>query len=208
MDPKQLRKDTYSAISSIEDCSGIKVVDYRAPAFSIGENNKWAVEVLAECGIERDSSFFPAKRDFGGFHAFPIKTPTIVEYNGVRIKEFPIMLASLLGKQVAYSGGGYFRLFPYSFVFNTIKKNRYNICYFHIADLSHNKEKMMTRKEYETYFQEPGSLMRRILRHFKATIGTKGAFAKMENVLDDFVLVNLEQADKAIDWNRIEVVKL
>ena len=54
MTPEQLRRDTHDAIAALEDVSGQKVVSYRAPAFSIGDENKWAIEVLASEGIERD----------------------------------------------------------------------------------------------------------------------------------------------------------
>ena len=56
--------DTSNAIDNLEQCIGSKVISYRAPAFSIGESNKWVFEVLSNCGIERDASIFPAKREF------------------------------------------------------------------------------------------------------------------------------------------------
>lgn len=208
MTPEQLQLDTETAVAALEDCCGQKVVSFRAPAFSIGENNKWALEVLAECGIECDSSLFPARRDFGGFDGFPTSNPSIVEYNGARIKEFPIMLAPLFGKQVAYSGGGYFRLFPYNYVTDNMKKNSYNICYFHIGDLIYNKEKIMTRDKYETYFQENGSLKNRVLRYFKSHVGTKGAFSKMEHLFDEFEFMSLAQADRKLNWNNIDLINL
>ena len=119
----ECREDTHKAVDSLEQCVGEKVKSYRAPAFSIGEKNKWAFEVLAENGIERDASIFPAVREFGGFVHFGEKTPCIVEHNGIRIKEFPICTTKVLGKQMAYSGGGYFRFFPLGFVEKEMKKS-------------------------------------------------------------------------------------
>lgn len=208
MTPIQLREDTKAAIAALENCCGKKVVSYRAPAFSIGEDNKWALEILAECGIERDSSLFPAKRDFGGFDGFPTTNPSIIEYNDVRIKEFPIMLTPIISKQIAYSGGGYFRFFPYWFIMSNMKNNNYNICYFHIGDLIYSQNHMMTRNEYEIYFQEKGSCFNRLKRHFKSTVGTKGAFGKMEKLIGQYDFVNLAQADNDIDWSKINIVKL
>lgn len=77
--------DTRMAVDSLEQVIGQKVKSYRAPAFSIGASNKWAFEVLAECGIERDASVFPAVRDFGGFAEFGQKTPAIIRYNGIEL---------------------------------------------------------------------------------------------------------------------------
>ena len=124
MTPEELRNDTLEAIKALEDTSGQKVVSYRAPAFSITPNNKWAVNVLSECGVENDSSIFPTNRDFGGYRGFPQDTPCVINHEGASLKEFPISLTCVLGKQIAYSGGGYFRLLPYWFASKTMKKTR------------------------------------------------------------------------------------
>ena len=47
-----------------------------------------------------------------------------------------------------------------------------------------------------------------LLRRWKNRVGLKGAFAKYEKYLSDFEFVNLEQADKIIDWQANDVVKL
>ena len=59
------REDTHCAVDSLEQCIGEKVKSYRAPAFSIGESNKWAFEILAENGIERDASVISLLRASG-----------------------------------------------------------------------------------------------------------------------------------------------
>ena len=135
MSESECREDTHRAVDSLEQCIGEKVKSYRAPAFSIGESNKWAFEILAENGIERDASVFPAARDFGGFQGFGSKTPCTIKYNGVSIKEFPICTAKVMGKEMAYSGGGYFRFFPLGFVEREMCKTSYAMGYFHIGDL-------------------------------------------------------------------------
>lgn len=208
MDYKRLDYDTHEAIAALEDVSGRKVKSYRAPAFSIGNDNKWALEVLAKNGIERDASIFPAERDFGGFAAFPADKPSLVSYNGVSIKEFPICTTNLFGKILAYSGGGYFRFFPYNFIKDEMRKSEYAISYFHIADLLHNTTSIMTREEYETYFKEKGTFRNRVKRYIKANLGTKGAFDKMQKLIEQMDYVNLEQADNQIDWNEIYKVEI
>ena len=200
MTPKQLQEDTKEAIDALQDVSGQSVVSYRAPAFSIGEKNKWVIEILAECGIERDSSIYPAVRDFGGFPAFPANNPVLIEYNNVQLKEFPIALTHMLGKDFAFSGGGYFRLFPLQFIKYKMFHNNYFIAYFHIGDLIHNQDGMMTRKEYETYFRENGSVKNRMMRYVKSSIGTKGAFEKMQKLLNSASFVSLEDADNQLTF--------
>lgn len=73
MTEKEFFEDTYKAVSALRDVTGQAVVSYRAPAFSIGESNKWAFQVLVRCGIKYDASIFPGVRDFGGFPAFESK---------------------------------------------------------------------------------------------------------------------------------------
>lgn len=208
MTPEQLRLDTHDAIAALEDVSGQKVVSFRAPAFSIGEGNKWAIEILASEGIERDASIFPAKRDFGGFANFPTSSPSVISYNGISIKEFPICLADIVGTKMAYSGGGYFRFFPYGFVNRKINVSDYAMTYFHIGDLIYNKGGIMSKTEYETYFREPGTLKNRLVRYVKSNLGTKTAFSKMERLIRENDFISLAEADVSIDWDKMSHINL
>lgn len=205
---KELLSDTKIAIESLEQCVGKKVISYRAPAFSIGNGNKWAFEVLAECGIKRDASIFPATRDFGGFANFGQKMPSIVRFGSIEIKEFPICTAHIAGEEMAYSGGGYFRFFPLWFVKKEMSKSNYAMTYFHIDDLIPESGRMMTKEEFEDYFKEPGTLFNRYKRHIKSNLGKKNAFDKMIRLIHDNHFHSLESADKLIDWQDAPVVEL
>lgn len=201
-------EDTHAAVDALEQCIGQKVLSYRAPAFSIGSNNKWAFDILAECGIERDASVFPAVRDFGGFANFGAEEPCVISHNGHTMKEFPICMASLFGKEVAYSGGGYFRFFPLGFIKSQMKKSDYAMCYFHIDDLLLESKLVMSRKEYEDYFKENGSLINRYKRYIKANLGKKGAFAKMTRLIEQTRFINLADADAQTDWDKAQHITL
>lgn len=200
--------DTKEAVDSIEQLIGRKVLSYRAPAFSVGESNKWVFDILAECGIERDASVFPAARDFGGFSNFPSEKPCIVKHEGHTIKEFPICMANVFIKRVAYSGGGYFRFFPLMFITSQMSKSKYSMAYFHIGDLIPESKSVMTRDEYESYFKENGSLINRYKRFIKANLGKKGAFDKMVSLIGKQTFISLEAADKQIDWSNVKQVNL
>lgn len=206
MDEKMLIQDTKEALKILQDVSGQKVASYRAPAFSITPQNKWTINVLQECGIERDASIFPSSRDFGGYNGFPQDIPCVIEHEGARLKEFPIGLTSLLGNKIAYSGGGYFRLLPYWFVNRTMLKRDYNICYFHLADLIQEKQKMMSEAEYIEYFKEPGTLKNRLVRFCKSNIGTGDAFCKFKQLLSHFSFMSILDADSQIDWNKVNTI--
>lgn len=201
-------EDTRTAIDSIEQVIGQKVISYRAPAFSIGESNKWAFEVLKECGIERDASVFPAVRDFGGFPQFKGHVPTLVSYQDIIIKEFPIPTTKFLGKEFAYSGGGYFRFFPFGFIKSRMNKSDYNMIYLHIGDLLTGQKHVMSKKEYENYFREPGTLINRYKRHIKSNLGRNGVFEKMTQLIERISPVNLAIADSQIDWEKAPQIDL
>ena len=208
MTPEELRKDTAEALKGLEDVSGQKVVSYRAPAFSITPQNKWAVNILAECGIKIDASIFPTNRDFGGYKGFPQDTPCIISHEGAKLKEYPICLTSIFGKSLAYSGGGYFRLLPYWLVNRTMKKRDYNICYFHMADLICEEHKMLTKQAYEDYFKEPGTLKNRLIRYAKTNVGTGDAYSKMQKLLEEHKFLNIKQAETLINWKNVYSINL
>lgn len=208
MTPDECLADTRKAVDSLEQVIGKKVKSYRAPAFSIGSCNKWAFEVLAECGIEYDASVFPAVRDFGGFAEFGQKTPAIIKFNDIELKEFPICTTKLMGKEIAYSGGGYFRFFPLWYVKKEMTSANYSMTYFHIGDLVPEKEGAMTKEKYEEYFHEPGTLKARYLRYIKSNLGKASAMSKLMKLIKISDFLNLEQAAQALDWNKQPIVEL
>lgn len=195
MTPDEFRVDTKRAISALEDVSGQKVVSFRAPAFSIGESNKWAIEILAESGIENDASVFPGVRDFGGFPSFATGKPCHIEYNCIAINEFPIPMCRLpiIDKSLAYSGGGYFRLLPLWFVKKQIGQSPYNMCYFHINDLLSEKSAFMSRNDFENYFKEPGTLRNRISRYVKSNIGRTNAVNNFDALVSSFPFTSIRE---------------
>ena len=186
----------------------LKVRCYRAPAFSIGDQNKYALEILADNGIEIDSSIFPAARDFGGFSSFKSEAPSIIKYNGIEMKEFPICTTKVLGKSTAYCGGGYFRFFPLSFVKKRMNKSDYAISYFHIGDVVPLFDKYISKDLYEKYFKEPGTLSNRIKRSIKSNLGINGAFNKMCDLIRTIDFIDLKEANESVDWESAPKVVL
>lgn len=208
MTEDEVLEDTRMSVDALEQCIGQKVKSYRAPAFSIGKSNKWAFEVLRQCGISRDASVYPAERDFGGFAEFGQNSPTLVYFNRATIKEFPICTIKLWGHELAYSGGGYFRFFPLSFVRKEMKKSKYTMTYFHIGDLTPESGGVMNRKDFENYYKIPGTLKNRYVRYVKTNLGKKGALGKLISLIQSEEFINLEQADDMIDWEKVQPVVL
>lgn len=208
MTKEEVEEDTRMSVDALEQCIGKKIRSYRAPAFSIDSSNKWAFEILKQNGITRDASIYPAERDFGGFVQFGQKNPTMVFCKSAVFKEFPICTTKLFGKELAYSGGGYFRFFPLSFVKKEMAKNEYNMTYFHIGDLIPESSRLLSREEFERYYKIPGSLKNRCIRYIKTNLGKKKAFGKMLKLIAFEDFVNLEQADNMIDWEQAPSVIL
>ena len=190
---KEFSQDLENSIKSIEDITGKKVRAYRAPGFSIGKENMWAFELLVEHGIEIDCSIFPAKRAHGGFETYGYAQPSIIDINGIEIKEFPINLAELKVLNLIFSGGGYFRLLPYWMIKTLMKKSSYVMTYFHPRDFD-AKQPMIQ------------DLSR--LRKFKSYYGLKNAFDKLERLISDFDFIDLEEANSAIEWQQVKRVRL
>ena len=47
-----------------------------------------------------------------------------------------------------------------------------------------------------------------LARRFKSYVGINGAFRKFQRLLDNYTFVNVEQADKSINWNSVQVLTL
>ncbi|WP_229422074.1 XrtA system polysaccharide deacetylase [Massilia aquatica] len=96
----------------LEDIGGQAVLGYRAPSFSIGTSNLWALDVLHEAGYRYSSSIYPIAHDHYGMP----DAPRFAFYpNGPDgLLEVPITTAMLGQRKLPAGGGGYFRLLPYS----------------------------------------------------------------------------------------------
>ena len=165
-------------------------------------------EILAFEGIQNDSSVFPAARDFGGFPAFASQVPCTVRYGGIELKEYPISMTRFVGRQMAYSGGGYFRFFPLGFVRKQMAKSDYTMCYFHINDLLPESKGVKSKEEYESYYKEPGTLKNRYVRYIKSNLGKKGAWRKLEKLINSEDFISIGRSNAIIDWEKSKRINL
>ncbi len=190
---EEFRQDLERSVKSIEDVVGKKVRAYRAPGFSLKDQNKWVFEELVMNGIEIDCSVFPAKRAHGGFEEFGYAEPAYIEMNGGLIKEFPINIYPIFGKNIIFSGGGYFRLIPYPLMKHFMKKSNYVMTYLHPRDFDHTQPMIEGLSAF---------------RKFKSYVGLKGSYNKLEKLITDFEFVDLATADKQIEWSNAKKIIL
>lgn len=192
-DRKSFFNDVEKSIKILEDSTGKKVKSFRAPGFSITDANKWAFEVLFELGIEIDCSVFPAGRAHGGLPQYGYSQPSILKYNGLKIKEFPINTFNFLGQPIVFSGGGYFRFYPYQLIKSWLKKSEYVMTYFHPRDFDYGQPIV------------PGlSFTRRL----KSYVGLKDSKNKLLNMLNDFDFLDLQTANQLVNWENQKEISL
>ena len=187
------KQDVDRSIKTLEDITGKKVTLFRAPGFSITEQNKWAFEVLYELGITTDSSVFPSGRSHGGMPSYGVARPSILKYNGIQLKEFPINTHNIFRKEIIYSGGGYFRLTPYNLLKKWTDKDDYVMSYIHPRDLD---------------AEQPMISELSLPRKFKSYVGLKNAKPKLEKWLTDFEFTDVKTANNQIDWETVKTIQL
>ena len=134
--PEQFREDTLRAIAAIEDAGGVRPRAYRAPSYTITNESLWALEILAGCGFEHDSSIVPINHDRYGIPGFS-RHPRIIETPSGSLLEVPVATVELgNGRIVPVGGGAYLRLLPYCYTAAGIRRNNQRekrpVCiYFH-----------------------------------------------------------------------------
>lgn len=188
----QFRKDLEKSVHTLENITGKKIKIFRAPSFSITENSYWALETLSDFGIEIDCSVFPGKRANGGINKFKINQPCLIDYKGIKLKEFPMSFKNLPHK-VIYSGGGYFRFLPHCLIKSIIASNKYNMAYFHPRDFDYEQPKIKGLSK---------------INFFKSYVGLKSCQSKLTKILNRFHFNDISYYDKEIDWDNVSIFKI
>ncbi|GGY25392.1 XrtA system polysaccharide deacetylase [Pseudoduganella albidiflava] len=109
---EQFLDDVARSKAILEDIGGTPVLGYRAPSFSIGPANLWALDVLQEAGYRYSSSIYPIAHDHYGMP----DAPRFAFYPGGTdgLLEVPITTVRMMERNLPAGGGGYFRLLPYA----------------------------------------------------------------------------------------------
>ena len=202
----EFREDIRRSKAILENIIGSEVIGYRAPSYSITDQSLWAFETLVEEGFKYDSSIFPIRHDFYGMPNAP-RFPFIISLNGnsnvkfsmVNIEnfaskrsdpqtsntliEFPISTVKLFGQNFPISGGGYFRLFPYSIVKRALtgineKEQKPFIFYIHPWEIDFEQPRI------------PGLKLKSRLRHYINLDKTEN---KLKILLGDFQFSTIRQ---------------
>ncbi|BDT68815.1 hypothetical protein os1_30020 [Comamonadaceae bacterium OS-1] len=177
---KDFLLDIQSSKKILEDISGVGIKGYRAPSFSVTENNLWVFDCLLSSGYKYSSSIYPIKHDHYGMPDSPRFSYSVRE----GLIEIPITTFRLFGRNFPSSGGGYFRLLPYSLsklmigrVLSADKQSA--IFYFH---------------PWEIDVDQPRIKDINIKTKFRHYVNIKGMEKKLVRLLSDF------------KWDRVDKV--
>ena len=145
MNPRDLKQDLLRSKQLLEDIIGSEVIGYRAPSFSV---NHQVLMLLEQCGYRYDSSYnsFSANPRYGHLDMSRYEQ----NRRGIRITknlhELPLSNLTLLNRILPWSGGGYFRLLPYSVfrqgVRNLLAHHGYYMFYLHPWEIDHLQPKV------------------------------------------------------------------
>ena len=181
-------EETRRAKDVLEAQAQKPVLGYRAASFSITDASRWALDVLADCGFEYDSSMYPVRHDLYGTAVEAAGPHRIVAPEGKTLIEFPMTTRSFMGMTVPVSGGGYFRLYPYrltAFLLDAVNRdNEPFVFYMHPWEVDPGQPRIRasvkSRFRHYTNLDRCEAKLRALLRDFR--------FASMAQVVADYPL--------------------
>lgn len=171
LDRRAVAAELAEGKDALEQALGAPVIGFRAPGFSIREENAWALDLVAEAGFRYDSSLFPAAHGHGGFRAVPPQPHLLRTSSGAMLAEVPISTVSVLGMRLPFGGGGYFRLSPIALTLSLVgaleRQGHPFVSYLHLRDFD----------------PETPRLPLGPWRAFKCYVGLRSASAKLDRLL-------------------------
>ena len=109
--PEGLERDLERTEAALAAAGAPRPRGFRASTFTLTRRTWWAFDVLVRRGYRYDSSVHPIRHPVYGVPGFEPGIST-VEAAGGSIVEFPVATWRVLGRNLPFGGGGYFRLLP------------------------------------------------------------------------------------------------
>jgi polysaccharide deacetylase family protein (PEP-CTERM system associated) len=174
LDRAAFTADVTRTKKTLEDLSGRAVRGYRAPSYSIGARNQWALDALREAGYVYSSSIYPIRHDLYGMpeaprFAFRLRPGAILE--------LPVTTVQVAGCKLPAGGGGYFRLLPYPVYAWALKRvnerdRQPGIFYFHPWEVDPDQPRidgapLRSRFRHYVNLDTMEARLRRLLREFR-----------------------------------------
>lgn len=137
--PDSFARDLEASLIALRRAGAPEVVSYRAPYFSITHRSLWALDVLAQTGITRDSSIMPARNPRYGIPSAPLAPHLIQTPSGRSVMELPVSCLALGPARLPFGGGFYLRFLPLALtraaIRHTMRQGRPVVFYVHPWEL-------------------------------------------------------------------------
>ena len=197
LNQREFSNDLLKARDIIGSIIGRQPLSYRGPGFSITVDNEWALETIAECGFKYDSTIYPGKHGHGGHQNFTSAPVNVIfEKSDKTLKEFPVSVTRVFGKQMCFSGGGYLRLLPY-FI---IKKK--------MVKFNPQKNPVMVYVHPRDFDPDTPHLKMSSYRTLKCYINIKSTTMKLVRLVEHFHFTTLSSFCENYDWDSRRSVKM
>ena len=172
--PEEFRDDLRRALELLRSQASTPIRGYRAPYWSITERSAWALDVVAEEGLDYDSSIYPTKTNLYGIPSAPRSPFRLTTPGGRELLEFPPSVLRFPLWRVPFAGGFWLRVLPYWFVRWAMKRFRRGgwpgLVYIHPPEFDPDKPRV------------PMSLFGRVLHYSRL----KALAVKIPRLLGDF----------------------
>jgi polysaccharide deacetylase family protein (PEP-CTERM system associated) len=112
MKREEFREDLHRSVAILEAQTGKKVKGHRAARWSMVRQTLWAMEILADEGLEYDSSIYPTSIHSFGLPECPAACFRVQLPSGRTIVEYPAQILKLGPLRIPAAGGFYLRMLP------------------------------------------------------------------------------------------------
>jgi len=171
------KEDVHRSLSVLASITGSKIQGYRAASWSVTKKYSWALDILAEEGLEYDSSVFPTRLHAFGYPGAPRYPYLINLSSGKSILEFPAQVLSFGPLKLPAAGGFYLRALPLFASRWALKQSdrnkRIGMIYLHPFDLDDEAPILKTGPVYRIirYYNlhKTELYLRALLEQFKFT---------------------------------------
>ena len=170
------RSDVEQSVRLLEQQTGERVRGFRASTFSVTRDTAWALDELADLGLDYDSSIFPVRHDRYGVPDFP-RRGVRFEWKGRSLVELPLLTLRVAGMNLPAAGGGYLRQFPVGYLRRALRQSQRRgipgVLYLHPWELDPEQPKA------------PAGTLGRVarLRHYR---NLERTLARLERLLEGF----------------------
>lgn len=173
--PADFRSTVRRTKDRLEELTGVPVLGFRAPSYSIVPGYEWALDILIEEGYRYDSSLFPIRRPGGYGYPGTAPHPHWIQRRSGRIAEFPPATLRRLGFSFPAGGGAYFRVLPYALTQTALhdceRRNMPGTFYVHPWEVDPDQPRFdvswLTKLRHYTGLRGTEGRLRKLLKEFR-----------------------------------------